>query len=90
MAITVRRGTLVYSSGRTLQTLKYFGVIENVKPGIFRIKKYEVSSQNSIQILLTALALLSLKQKAYYEISELTSVPQMFPFVFDVSYEWAL
>lgn len=28
------------------------------------------------------------KQKAYYEITEISSVSQMFPFVFDVTHEW--
>lgn len=80
------RGTLVHSSGRTLQTLRNFGVIENEKVGIFRIKKHEVTAQKTIQVLM--MALLILKEKAYYEISELSSVPQLFPFTFDVSYEW--
>jgi hypothetical protein len=80
------RGTLVYSTGRTLQTLRNIGVIENEKVGVFRIKRHEVTAQESIQALL--MALLYLREKAYYEISELSCVPQLFPFIFDVSYEW--
>ena len=80
------RGTLVHSTGRTLQTLRNLGVIENEKVSVFRIKKHDVTAQKSIQVLL--MALLSLREKAYYEISELSCVPQFFPFIFDVSYEW--
>lgn len=79
------RGTLVHSSGRTLQTLRNFGVIEQKKIGVFQIKKYEVANKDSIQVLL--MALLFLKEKAYYEITELPCVPQLFPFSFDVTHE---
>ncbi len=80
------RGTLVYSVGRTLQTLRNFGVIETIKTGVFKIKKQELTSQKAIEVLLTAILLL--KEKAYYEISELSCIPKLFPFIFDVSYEW--
>lgn len=79
------RGTLVYSVGKTLQSLRNFGVIENVKTGVFTIKKQELTSQKAIDVLL--MAILLLKEKAYYEISELSCVPKLFPFIFDVSYE---
>ena len=80
------RGTLVYSIGRTLQTLRNFGVIETVKTGVFKIKRQDLASRKAIEVLLTAMLLL--KEKAYYEISELSCVPKLFPFVFDVSCEW--
>lgn len=80
------RGTLVYSVGRTLQTLRYLGVLETVKAGVFKIKRQELPSQKAIEVLLTAVLLL--KEKAYYEIPELSCVPKLFPFVFDVSHEW--
>ena len=40
----------------------------------------------AIEVLLTAILLL--KEKAYYDISELSCLPKLFPFIFDVSYEW--
>ena len=80
------RGTLVHSVSRTLQTLRYLGVVETVKTGVFKIKKQEITSQKAIEVLLTAILLL--KEKAYYEIPELSCVPKLFPFVFDVSCEW--
>lgn len=80
------RGTLVHSVSRTLQTLRYLGVVETVKTGVFQINRQELTSQKAIQVLLTAVLLL--KEKAYYEIPELSCVPKLFPFVFDVSHEW--
>jgi hypothetical protein len=66
--------------------LKQIGAIENEKVGVYRIKKYPVTDVKTIQVLL--LAILHLRERAYYEIAELSSVPQVFPFEFNVSYEW--
>ena len=80
------RGTLVHSVSRTLQTLRYLGVVEPVKTGVFQINRQDLPSQKAIEVLLTAVLLL--KEKAYYEIPELSCIPKLFPFVFDVSNEW--
>ena len=80
------RPTLFYSVEKILQTLKYFGVIEPVKVGEYRIKTQEIRSQRAIQALLSSL--LQLSEKAYYDISELSCHPKLFPFIFEVSYEW--
>jgi hypothetical protein len=34
------------------------------------------------------MALIRLKEKAYYEVAEMSSIPQAFPFEYDVSLEW--
>lgn len=80
------RTTLLYSIDKILQTLKFIGAIETVKPGVYQIQKHEIASKNSIEVLLRAMLLL--KEKAYYEVSELSCVPKLFPFVFEVSHEW--
>ncbi|OQA15944.1 MAG: hypothetical protein BWY62_00386 [Firmicutes bacterium ADurb.Bin356] len=80
------RSTLYYSIGRILQTLKYLAVIEPIKPGVYKIKQRKLVSPEAIEVLL--MAILLLKEKAYYGIPELTCLPKLFPFVFDVSYEW--
>jgi hypothetical protein len=80
------RTTLLYSCQRILQTLKQIGAIENEKVGVYRIKKYPVTDVKTIQVLL--LAILHLRERAYYEVAELHSVPQVFPFEYNVSYEW--
>ena len=80
------RPTLFYSVDKILQTLKFIGAIETVKAGECKIKSQEITSEKVMQALLSAL--LHLKEKAYYDISELSCQPKLFPFVFDVSYEW--
>ena len=80
------RPTLLYSVDKILQTLKFLGAIETVKTGEYKIKSQEITSQKAIKALLSSL--LQLKEKAYYDISELSCQPKLFPFVFDVSYGW--
>ncbi len=80
------RGTLVHCVSRTLQTLRFLGVVESVKTSVFKIKIQELASPKAIEVLLKAILLL--KEKAYYEIPELSCIPKLFPFSFDVSHEW--
>lgn len=80
------RTTLIHSSDKILQTLKLVGAIENEKVGVYRITKYPVADVKTIQVLLKAI--LHLRERAYYEIAELSSVPQAFPFEYNISYEW--
>jgi hypothetical protein len=80
------RATLFHSCDKILQTLKLIGAIENEKIGVYRIKKYPVTDVKTIQVLL--LAILHLRERAYYEIAELSSIPQAFPFEYTVSLEW--
>ncbi len=78
------RSTLSHSSNKILQTLKLIGAIKNEKVGVYRINKYPITDVKTIQVLL--LAILLLGERAYYEIAELSSVPQAFPFKYNVSY----
>ncbi len=80
------RTTLLYSCQKILQTPKQIGAIENEKIGAYHIKKYQVNDIKTIQVLL--LAILHLREKAYYEIHVLASIPHTFPFEYNVSYEW--
>lgn len=79
------RPTLYHSIDKILQTLKLIGAIKNEKVGVYRINKYLVADAKTIQVLL--MAILHLKEKAYYEVADLSSVPQVFPFKYNVSYE---
>lgn len=79
------RATLLHSVDKILQTLKYTGSIENVKRGQYKINIYEIfDKQLKILIVMT---IMELKSRAYYEIFELSNIPQMFPFKYDISYE---
>jgi len=69
-----------------LQTLRDFGVIERPKIGTHRTVIKNVESIDVINVILKTI--LRMKDKSYYEVSELSNVPQMFPFNFSVSLEW--
>lgn len=80
------RATLLHSSDKVLQTIKQLGAIENQAVGIYQIRQRPVFNDDIIRVIIKTV--LALKQKAYYELSELSSSPQMFPFVFDLSHEF--
>ena len=80
------RSTLLHSSDKILQTLKYIGAIENLKVGTYQTKKYLISDSETITLLIMTILLTN--EKAYFEVAELANTPQMFPFEFEVSHEW--
>jgi len=80
------RSTLLHSSDKILQTLKYIGAIENLKVGTYQTKKYVIKDSETITLLIMTILLTN--EKAYFEVAELPNTPQMFPFEFVVSHEW--
>ena len=80
------RSTLLHSSDKILQTLKYIGAIENLKVGTYQTKKYLINDSETITLLIMTILLTN--EKAYFEVAELPNTPQMFPFEFVVSHEW--
>ena len=78
------RATLFHSLDKIMQTLRQIGAVES-KNGIYTVKQYEINDDETKKIVLRTI--LALKLQAYYEPSELTKVPQMFPFVFSVDSE---
>ena len=86
LSIWGERYTLIHSTDKILQTLKYLGVIENVKVGVYKVCPQCISDSDTTKVML--LTLLALGRKAYYEVSELSRVPLFFPFEYDVTLEW--
>ena len=80
------RTTLLHSSDKILQTLKYVGSIENIKVGTYKTKKYVINDSETITLLIMTILLTN--EKAYFEVAEIPNTPQMFPFEFVVSHEW--
>lgn len=80
------RTTLLHSTDKILQTLKNFEVIENSKVGVYTVKKYPVADSMTLRVIV--MSILALKERAYYEMADFSSVAQMFPFEFVVSHEW--
>jgi len=79
------RTTLLYSTCKILQTLKYIGAIENEKQGQYRIVTIDVNNEASK--ILIALTIIAMNSKAYYGLSELSQAPQMFPLNYSISHE---
>jgi len=79
------RTTLLHSVDKILQTLKYIGSIENIKQGEYKVKSYQI--QDDAEKSLIVMTIIAMKIKAYYEVTELSEIPQMFPFKYSVSHE---
>lgn len=79
------RTTLLHSTDKILQTLKYLGVVENEKTGVYKIVRQKITDEASIEAIV--MTILRIGGKAYYEISDLSNIPQMFPFDFSISHE---
>lgn len=79
------RTTLLHSTDKILQTLKYIGAIENKKKGEYRILSVDINDE-AVKSLIV-LTIIAMKSKAYYEISELSQVYQMFPFNYSIPHE---
>lgn len=78
------RTTLFHSLDKIMQTLRQIGAV-NSKGGNYTINHFEIKNAETKRILLKTI--LALKMQAYYEPSELASVPQMFPFEYEVDSE---
>ena len=80
------RATLLHSLPKIMQTLTNINVVEKVKLGVYQVKQYPVLDKETIKVLV--LTILATGNNAYYEVPRLSTIPQMYPFVFDVSNEW--
>jgi len=80
------RPTLLRAVAGVLETMRCLGVIEHVKSGTYCAKRHNIKDEQTITVLL--LSLLAQEQKAFYEITELSNIPQFFPFEFNVTMEW--
>lgn len=79
------RTTLLYSTEKILQTLKYMGVIENEKKGVYKTHTFDVDDEEIKGLIV--LTVIAINSKAYYEITELSQIPQMFPFNYSITHE---
>ena len=80
------RNTFKKSTGVILRTMCELGALESVNTGVYSAKRRQIRSDNDLQVLTKTL--LNPHMNANYEVQDLTRIPQMFPFVYDVSYEW--
>lgn len=80
------RATILEAVSKILLTMKNLGVVQSQKLGTYTVSCRDITNENAISLILKTIV--ALRQKAYYEIAELSAVPQMFPFNFGISHEW--
>lgn len=79
------RTTLLHSIDKILQTLKYINGIQNVKRGEYKVNNYDINNEALKSLIV--LTIISLDKNSYFQVSELSNIPQLFPFNYSISYE---
>lgn len=80
------RNTFQKSVGVILRTMCELGALESIDTGVYSAKKRNIQANNDLQMLMKTL--LNARMNAYYEVQDLSRVPQMFPFEYEIDYEW--
>ena len=76
------RTTLIHSIPKIMQTIRQLGAVES-SGNAYTVVRNEIKDDQTKIILVKTI--LALKMKPYYEPSELTAIPQLFPFTYDLS-----
>lgn len=79
------RTTLIHAIPKNIKTMKDINVLETVKNGMYKSKKYEV--KDSEAVILIVATLIHLKKKLYLSIDELINDEAMFPFKYNIDLE---
>ena len=77
--------TLEHSLAKTMQTLNEFGAINRLKIGTYTVNQTQIS--DDVSKILLVKTILKLGLQAYYTVSSISKMPQMFPFIFSIDYE---
>lgn len=77
------RSTLEHSIPKNIKTLRECGVLEQVKPGVYRVLRREVKNKDAVSLLIYAV--LKSREKLYHNIWELDRFKELFPFIIDIS-----
>ena len=76
------RTTLIHSIPKIMQTIRQLGAVES-SGNAYTVVRNEIKDDQTKIILVKTI--LALKMKPYYEPSELTAIPQLCPFTYDLS-----
>lgn len=79
------RSTLDMPIKNILKSLVGFGTLDRIKTGVYKVKPRLIEDARVIRLLI--LTVLSLGKKAYYEIHDLSRMPLLFPFSYNVTME---
>jgi len=80
------RETIADSLKYILQTLRDFDILARPKIGTHKAVSGRIDSPEVVNVILRTI--LHQKERAYFEVSELSNVALMFPFSYAVSLEW--
>jgi hypothetical protein len=72
------RNTLVHAIPKNIKTLREFGALEQVKPGVYRVVRHTVNNKDAGCILLYAA--LKTGGKLYQSVSGIDRLKELFPF----------
>lgn len=72
------RSTLVHSIPKNIKTLRDFGVLEKVKPGVYRVVKRQIKNKDVAFLLLYAV--LKTSDKLYHSVSGIDRFKELFPY----------
>lgn len=80
------RNTFKKSIGVILRTMCELGALKSEGNGVYSAKQRKIQSDIDLQMLMKTLLIPHLN--TYYEVQDLSRVPQMFPFLYEIDYEW--
>lgn len=80
------RSTLFHSVDKIMKTITDLGAVKRVKTGAYHAQKTHVTDDETLFVIVKTI--LKLKEKAYYEPNELSSVSAFFPFDYQISHHW--
>ena len=80
------RNTFKKSIGVILRTMCDLGALEPAGTGVYIARRRKIQSDLDLQILLKTL--LNPRMNCFFEVQDLSRVSEMFPFSYEISYEW--
>ncbi len=79
------RATLLHTIPKNIKTMKDIGILNQTKPGKYKVLKHKVMDQNAINLIVATI--LIIKGKLYMSIDDIKSCYEFFPFEYELYLE---
>jgi hypothetical protein len=76
------RSTLIHSVPKNIKTLKDCGVLEQVRPGVYKVIKHEIMNRDVVCLLIHAV--FKTGDKLYYRFLSIDKLKELFPFIINI------
>jgi hypothetical protein len=76
------RTTLEHSLSKNIKTLKDCGILTQLKPGLYRINRRQITNPAIINLMISAV--MRTNDKLYYSLSTINRLKELFPFEYHV------